>query len=320
MNTKFKNHKHTWIVTTTAIVLAVVLLVLIPQNKSYSIFFMGMAGGHLILALIALFTGWILIPQKFLDRIFKKKPVEGFDFGWSYKWIYGYLAASFLTFILAIHLFFSLSAFPVAQLITFTTLLLLSVNLFIGNLIISNTNRRSKLTLPMVNLLEKDNKMVLDAGCGAGRTTIALAEEFPDIKITAFDKFDADYIEESGKNLIIKNIKYAGIEDRVTIQKGDILNTPFKENEFDAIVSSYMIDHLHQNKKSALEECYRILKPGGRFLLIIVVRGNTAFGVASMLSLFLTSKNTWIKWIEQTGFKMLKNGKINEGTYFLFEK
>jgi precorrin-6B methylase 2/uncharacterized integral membrane protein len=292
MKKNIKNHKHTWIVTTLGIILAIVLLVLLPQKKEYSFLFAGLAGVHLIVALIAIFAGWLIFPQKLINRIWKKEKVEGFDFGWSPKWIYGYLIASILVFMLAIHVFFSLTAFPVLQLISFTTLLLLAVNLFLGNAILSNTGRRVKLTLPMVNLLENGGNKVLDAGCGAGRTTIALAEVFPDIKITAFDKFDADYIDEGGKNILNENLKCAGIENRVSVQSGDILKTPFKENEFDAIVSSFMIDHLHHGKKQALKESYRILKPGGRFLLIIIVRGYTAFGVASLLGLLLTSKKT----------------------------
>lgn len=172
----------------------------------------------------------------------------------------------------------------------------------------------------MVDLLPTGSGNVLDAGCGAGRTTIAIAQAMPAIKITAFDKFDADYIDEGGIDLLKRNIKMAGIEDRVTIETGDMLETPFDNNQFDAIVSSFMIDHLRNGKRQALQESFRILKPGGRFLLIIFVRGNTAFGVASFLSLFITPRETWKKWIEQTGFRMVCDGKINEGAYFCFEK
>jgi ubiquinone/menaquinone biosynthesis C-methylase UbiE len=139
-------------------------------------------------------------------------------------------------------------------------------------------------------------------------------------KIVAFDRFDADYIEDGGTELLKKNIQFAGIEQQVSIEKGDITATPFTDNKFDAIISSYMFDHLGPQKQKALMESYRILKPGGRFLLIIAIRSYSTFGIANFLSLLFPSRSTWKKWIEQAGFKMVCDGKINEGAYFCFEK
>lgn len=282
--------------------------------------FIGIAGGHVVLALIAIFTGWILVPQTLINKIWKRKTIEGFDFGWSPKWIYGFLIASILAFLFAVHVYISLADSPIIQIIAYSVLLLLAVNFFIGNVIIRNSDRTTQITLPMVDILANGGDTILDAGCGAGRTTIAIAQALPKVKITAFDKFDADYIEEGGINLLKRNLKLANIESKVIIETGDILKTPFKNNQFDAMVSSFMIDHLRTGKKQALQESFRILKPGGRFLLIIMVRGYTAFGVANFMSLFITSRKTWKKWIEQAGFKMISDGKINEGVYFCFEK
>lgn len=320
MKNNLKNHKHIWMVSSVAITLAVLTVILMPENKNYSMIFIGIAGGHLIVALIALFTGWILIPEKLLEKVWKRKTIEGYDFGWSAKWIYGFLVAAILVFLLAVHVYFALAGSPVIQFFSYTLLLLLAVNFFIGNVIIRNSDRTARITLPMVDLLPSESGSVLDAGCGAGRTTIALAQAMPAIEITSFDKFDAAYIEEGGIDLLKRNIKLAGIEKRVAIETGDMLDTPFDNNQFDAIVSSFMIDHLRTGKRQALQESFRILKPGGRFLLIILVRGYTAFGVANFLSIFITSRKTWKKWIEQTGFRMVCDGKINEGAYFCFEK
>ena len=316
----FKNHKHTWIVATVAILAAVILLVLLPQNKSYSLLFAGIAGSHLIIGLIAVFTGWILFPQRWLKSIFKKKAVDGFDFGWSPKWLYSFLVASVIVLMLAVHVYFSFQGSPIVQLVLFSLLLLFSVNLFIGFIILQNSNRQARLTLPMVTLLPAGKGNVLDAGCGAGRTTIALAMAMPGAKVTAFDKFDADYIDGGGIDLLKKNIQLAGIEPQVIIEKGDILATSFADNQFDGIVSSYMFDHLGPHKRSALNETYRIMKPGGRFLLIIAIRSYSTFGIGNVLSLMFPTRNTWKKWIGQAGFKMVDDGKINEGAYFLFEK
>jgi SAM-dependent methyltransferase len=316
----FTNHKHTWIVSSVAIILAVVLIVLLPKNKSYSMALFGLAGSHLVIALIAIFTGWIVVPEKFLRKIWKKKATDDYDFGWSSKWLNGFLVASILVFIIAIYVYFSLNGNPLLQLISFTLLLLLAVNLFIGNVILRNSKRLVDFTLPMVQLLPNKQGKILDAGCGAGRTTIALGKALPEANITSFDRFDADYIEDSGKSLIERNIKIAGISERVCIVKGDITETPFNNELFDAIVSSYMFDHLGDKKMNALKELFRILKPGGRVLLIIAVRGYATFGIANILSLLFPTRKTWKKWIQENGFTMISEGTINEGAYFCFEK
>jgi SAM-dependent methyltransferase len=313
-------HKHTWVVTSIGIILTVFTIVLLPQNKNYSMIFIGIAGGHLIIALIAMFTGWIIIPQKFFNKIWKRHKVEGYDFGWSPKWLYSFAFASVIIFMISIHVYFSFEGSPIIQLVSYTLLLLFAVNLFIGFIILQNSKRQARLTLPMVPLLQGDQGTLLDAGCGAGRTTIALAAAIPGTQIIAFDKFDADYIEEGGIDLFKRNIHYAGIEQNVKVEKGDITATSFNDNQFDAMISSYMFDHLGPNKQKALKESYRILKPGGRFLLIIAIRSYSTFGIANLFCLLFPTRSTWKKWIEQAGFKLVSDGKINEGAYFCFEK
>jgi trans-aconitate methyltransferase len=48
---------------------------------------------------------------------------------------------------------------------------------------------------------------ILDAGCGAGRSTIAIASTIPSSRIVAFDKFNASYIEGGGVALLKKTLK-----------------------------------------------------------------------------------------------------------------
>ena len=320
MKANFKNHKHTWIVSSIAIVLAIITIVLLPQNKGYSMFFTSVAAGHILILLIGLFTGWIVIPQSFINKIIKKKSVEGFDFGWSPKWLYSFVFAALLTLIIAVYIYYSLEGSPIFQLVCYTLLLLLATNFFIGYIILRSSKRQTQLTLPMVQLLPNESGKVLDAGCGAGRTTVALAKGMPEVNIIALDRFDADYISNGGVELLKRNIQYANAENRVKYEKGDITATKFANEEFDAIISSFMFDHLGANKQKALMESFRILKSGGRFLLIIATRGFTTFGIANVLSLLFPTRANWIKWIEQTGFNMVSDGIINEGSYFCFEK
>jgi SAM-dependent methyltransferase len=42
---------------------------------------------------------------------------------------------------------------------------------------------------------------------------------------------------------------------------------PYEDNKFDAILSSDVLEHV-QNLSKTMAECYRVLKPGGRFFLV----------------------------------------------------
>jgi ubiquinone/menaquinone biosynthesis C-methylase UbiE len=320
MKTNSTKHKHTWIVVSVALTLALLTLIFLPKNKGYSLIFAGVAGGHLLILLLAIFAGWLALPQKLIDKLRKRKTAGGFDFGWSPKWLYSFLIASVLMFLMAQYLYFAINLSPTVRWVVYTLLVLASVNLLTGYMVLRKSKRSAELDLPMVTLLPGGQGKIVDAGCGAGRTTIAVARAMPEAKLIAFDRFDADYIEGGGDYLLKKNIDIAGISHRVEIEKGDIISTPFANNSVDAMVSSYMFDHLGANKQKALAESYRILKPGGRFLLIIAVRNAYTFALSNLLFLLFPTRATWKQWIEKAGFTMISDGKINEGAYFLFEK
>jgi ubiquinone/menaquinone biosynthesis C-methylase UbiE len=44
--------------------------------------------------------------------------------------------------------------------------------------------------------------------------------------------------------------------------KADICNLPFKDNEFDIILCNHVLEHIPDDTK-AMQELYRVLKPGG---------------------------------------------------------
>ena len=53
---------------------------------------------------------------------------------------------------------------------------LVAVNSFVGGLILRASDRADHASLPLVDLLGSDDDLVLDAGCGAGRTTLSIAK------------------------------------------------------------------------------------------------------------------------------------------------
>ncbi|KAA0015024.1 MAG: methyltransferase domain-containing protein [Thermoplasmata archaeon] len=63
----------------------------------------------------------------------------------------------------------------------------------------------------------------------------------------------------------MENLERNGNLDRTQLILGDVLSMPIKDNSFDVVIGSFILDLLPKNQiKVALEETKRVLKPGGR--------------------------------------------------------
>jgi SAM-dependent methyltransferase len=81
-----------------------------------------------------------------------------------------------------------------------------------------------------------------------------------------------------------------------------------------------VFDHLGENKLLALNEMWRVLKPGGRFMLVMMVRGYSSFALGNIFSLAFESRKGWKRLFSQSRFSLIDEGNINFGAYFLIEK
>ncbi|WP_171026536.1 class I SAM-dependent methyltransferase [Mesorhizobium comanense] len=195
-----------------------------------------------------------------------------------------------------------------------------AANFFAGGLIARTVGRYEHAALPMVDLLSGDTGVVLDAGCGADRTTIALGRALRSERIVALDRCDSDYIEGGGRALLEQNLRLAGLTGRVDIELGDLTALPFPEGRFDAAVSAHAIDHLGLQKEQGLREILRILKPGGRFLLIVWVPGWTMFAIVSVLALLFSGKGAWRRMATSAGFELCDEGMLNGNWFVVLKK
>ncbi|MEO1386019.1 MAG: methyltransferase domain-containing protein [Cyanobacteria bacterium J06634_6] len=112
---------------------------------------------------------------------------------------------------------------------------------------------------------------ILDVGCGIGGSTLYLAK-----------KFDAQAVgitlspvqaKRAGERAAEQNITLQAWENfdeatepAVQFQVTNALSTPFPDNSFDFIWSMESGEHM-PDKQGFLQECYRLLKPGGTFLM-----------------------------------------------------
>lgn len=248
---------------------------------------------------------------------------DEYDFGWGFVWKWGFFIGWIIFLAAAVGvLILSSSQYlltALAGVLLLITLMLLLVDIAIRYI----SQADSELILPFVDLFRSDKDLILDAGCGHGRTSIATSKVMKNGRIVAIDRFDADYIENGGRKLLERNMKIAGITDRVDIQKHDVTDLKFEDGTFDAAVSSYMIDHLGGNDKlKGLKEVNRVLKKNGRFLLMVTTP-NFFMKVMRALTLWQfkpLSVDDWNRLFAEAGFKTVSDGELNLGHFFLLEK
>lgn len=114
-----------------------------------------------------------------------------------------------------------------------------------------DTNKRLKVVFDELLTEDIRNKKLLDAGCGTGWFS-KLSSERGAI-VTSMDL---------GENLLARVASKCNSERIV----GSILDIPFQDNVFDIVISSEVIEHVPDPFK-AMEELFRVLKPGGTLIL-----------------------------------------------------
>ncbi len=240
------------------------------------------------------------------------------DFGYSWVWEYGHLVP---TALLGASLGIALVAG--APIWVWLPLSALAVWTFSGFLISRFLFRVSApLYLPSATFLASGAGSVLDIGCGSGRTSIMVGQARPQATITALDDFRADYIEGHGEAKTLRNFKAAGIDRQSVVQQGDMRSLPFANRIFDAAVSSYAIDHLEpQDVPAALSEAYRVLRPGGEFLLMVIVPNVwTVLAFSPVIFLKFPSRQYWRQTLGTAGFPMVAEGSSRGAAWFLLRK
>ncbi len=103
--------------------------------------------------------------------------------------------------------------------------------------------------------------VILDVGCGGGKTVNTLAQSAPKGKVFGIDHSEdmVDYSKKMNKELIDQN--------RVQIIQGSVMKMGFPNDYFN-LVTACETYYFWPNFGDALEEIKRVLKPGGKLLLV----------------------------------------------------
>jgi tocopherol O-methyltransferase len=114
------------------------------------------------------------------------------------------------------------------------------------------------LTWSQDNTIDRPQN-ILDVGCGIGGSSLYLAEKFG-AKVTGIT------LSPIQANRAQERAKAAGLAAKTDFQVANALDMPFADNSFDLVWSLESGEHM-PDKAKFLQECYRVLKPGGKLML-----------------------------------------------------
>jgi demethylmenaquinone methyltransferase/2-methoxy-6-polyprenyl-1,4-benzoquinol methylase len=102
---------------------------------------------------------------------------------------------------------------------------------------------------------------ILDVATGTADLAIMAAKILKPSKIIGVD------IAQLMLNVGSTKIKEQGLDKIITLQRADSENLPFESNMFDAVTVAFGVRNF-ENLEKGLNEIYRVLKPGGRAVIL----------------------------------------------------
>ena len=149
----------------------------------------------------------------------------------------------------------------------------------------------------------KPGEVVLDLGSGGGIDVLLSAQRVgPTGKAYGLDMTDEMLA------LARRNQEAAGVVN-VDFLKGEMESIPLPDNSVDVIISNCVIN-LSGDKRRALAEAFRVLKPGGRFAVSdVVVRGEVPAQVRTNMELWIgciagaLEENEFVQLLSDVGFE-----------------
>jgi ubiquinone/menaquinone biosynthesis C-methylase UbiE len=139
-------------------------------------------------------------------------------------------------------------------------------------LLLGLRRRAHQLVLDSLNLVGNEN--VLHVGCQTGELSLALHRRFPRVELEAVDS------DEMALELAVKAATRANA--RILFKRGYLQDLPITTERHDVVIAALCLHRLGDlDRKDALQEFLRVLKPGG--CLLIVDIGEPAGGVGGWL-------------------------------------
>jgi len=110
----------------------------------------------------------------------------------------------------------------------------------------------------LANLTAADRR-VLDIGCGTGRFAASVLEHYPETHVWGVDLSDGMLRQCS--------TRCQAANGRLHVVQGDSERLPFADDSFDVVTCTHSFHH-YPHQQRVVSEMYRVLRPGGRLLIL----------------------------------------------------
>jgi demethylmenaquinone methyltransferase/2-methoxy-6-polyprenyl-1,4-benzoquinol methylase len=166
----------------------------------------------------------------------------------------------------------------------------------------------------ILELRELQPKYILDVATGTGDVAILTEKLLKPVKVTGID------ISEGMLDIGRMKLEKLGLESKIQLLQGDSEEIQFDDNVFDAITVAFGVRNF-QNLEDGLKEMRRVLKPGGKLVILEFSRPKNFFFKAvynAYMKLITPRVGGWIARNKEA-YAYLNNSvqKFPEGNSFL---
>ncbi|HDR7600941.1 class I SAM-dependent methyltransferase [Bacillus mycoides] len=139
----------------------------------------------------------------------------------------------------------------------------------------------------------RENAIILDIGCGGGKTIQTLSKRTPLGKIYGIDY--SNQAVENSKKANMKDVKAA----KVIIHQASVSSIPYHPDFFD-LITAFQTHYFWPDVENDMKEVFRVLKPNGSFLLVA-----ETFKIQYHMDKFKTTEEL-VNLFYETGFTSVK--------------
>lgn len=123
-------------------------------------------------------------------------------------------------------------------------------------------------------IVAPDVRRILDLACGTGDFSVAMAKRLRsrslDARVTGVD------LSEGMLAVMREKVAREDLQDMISIEQGDGENLHFGDASFDRVTIAFGIRNF-ENREKGLREMFRVLRPGGRVVILELSVPENAF-------------------------------------------
>lgn len=145
----------------------------------------------------------------------------------------------------------------------------------------------------------RGDERLLDLGCGRGAVLLMAAGCLPNGRAVGIDIWSSKDQSGNAMEVTQANAIAEGVADRVELQTADMRKLPFGDGSFDVIVSNVAIHNIGSKagREQAIDEAWRVLRPGGRLLIVDIGKSREYRKRLATLGVDATRRNLgWRMW------------------------